>query len=59
MHGKSARRRSASAERARGFYTKMLLNYFLGGNEFYYTACSLQVISNNSCSKLHYQTVLI
>ena len=29
----------------------------LSGNEVYYTACSLPVIVENSCSKLHYETV--
>ena len=31
----------------------------LSGNEVYYTACSLQVLSENSCSKFHCQKVLI
>ena len=29
------------------------------GNEVHYTACSLLVVFNNLCSKLHYQKVLI
>ena len=34
---------------------KRKLNKNLSGNAVYYTACSLLVISKNSCSKLHCQ----
>jgi hypothetical protein len=38
---------------------KRELNQNLSGNEIYYTACSLIVTLNNSCSKLHcHETVL-
>ena len=36
-------------------YMKRELNQNLSGNKIYYTACSLLVILNNSCSKIHCQ----
>ena len=41
-----------------GLYKKGI-EFKLAGNEDYNTACSLLVISKNSCSKLHGQKVLI
>ena len=42
-----------------GSYMKRELNWNYSDNEVYYTACSLLVILNNVCSKLHCQKGLI